>query len=130
VNQSVDTSSASEYRVGPVAEIPDREGQLVMAGDTEVGIFKVDEKLYAYVNRCMHQGGPVCSGVFVGTTRLDLNEVGEVLRERLDDSRMRLVCPWHGWEYDIATGEAVHDSRLRLRRVEFDVRDGILFVTT
>jgi nitrite reductase/ring-hydroxylating ferredoxin subunit len=125
-----DAATAEEYRVGPVADIPDREGQLVTAGDTEVGVFKVDDKLYAYVNRCMHQGGPVCSGVFVGTTRLDLNEIGEVLLERLDESEMRLVCPWHGWEYDISTGEAVHDSRLRLRRVEFDVRDGILFVTT
>jgi nitrite reductase/ring-hydroxylating ferredoxin subunit len=125
-----DAATAEEYRVGPVADIPDREGQLVIAGDTEVGVFKVDDKLYAYVNRCMHQGGPVCSGVFVGTTRLDLNEIGEVLLERLDDSEMRLVCPWHGWEYDISTGEAVHDSRLRLRRVEFDVRDGVLFVTT
>ena len=109
-------------------EIPEQGGVLAEIGDREIGIFKSDGRLYAYDNRCLHQGGPVCSGEVLGATKLLLNERGEALREILDESEMRLVCPWHGWEYDLVTGELAHNRRLRLRRFEVEVEDGIAYV--
>jgi nitrite reductase (NADH) small subunit len=117
-----------KFRVVPVDEIPESGGVLVEAAGKEIGIFKLGGRLYAYENRCAHQSGPVCTGEILGRTELVLNERGEVLEERLDESQMRLVCPWHGWEYDITTGEAAHDRRLRLRRFEVSVDDGIVYV--
>ncbi|MDP2711279.1 MAG: Rieske (2Fe-2S) protein [Solirubrobacteraceae bacterium] len=123
------TAAKEEYMVGPVDDVPERDGLLVdVAGETEVGIFKVDGTLYAYENRCVHQGGPVCAGVLLGKTEQHLDAGGRVLSEDLDDSRLRLVCPWHGWEYDITTGRVAHDARYRLRPVELTVRDGYLYV--
>ena len=101
---------------------------LVDVGDREIGVFKSHDRLHAYDNRCIHQGGPICSGEVLGATRLRLGAGGEVLREELDVTEMRLVCPWHGWEYDLATGEAAHDRRLRLRRFELTVADGVVYV--
>lgn len=116
------------HRVLPVDEIPERGGVLVEIGEQEIGIFKSEGALYAYENRCVHQGGPVCSGAVLGKTTLVLNERGEVEREIEDTSEMRLVCPWHGWEYDLVTGAVAHNRRLRLRRFEVLVEDGIVYV--
>jgi nitrite reductase (NADH) small subunit len=124
----MDIATPQRYRVGPVDEIPEQGGVLADVGDREIGVFKCAGKLYAYDNRCLHQGGPVCSGEVLGATKLILNERGEAVREILDETEMRLVCPWHGWEYDLLTGELAHDRRRRLRRFAVKVEDGIAYV--
>jgi nitrite reductase/ring-hydroxylating ferredoxin subunit len=43
----------------------------------------------------------------------------DLIRERFSEAEVHLICPWHGYEYDLATGECVADRRRRLRR--FDV---------
>lgn len=120
--------AVQRYRVCAVDEIPDNGGVLADVGDREVGVFKYRGKLLAYDNRCVHMGGPVCSGEILGATRVQLNDNQEVVGVTLDEEEMRLVCPWHGWEYDLATGEAAHNHRIRLRRFEVTVEDGIVYV--
>jgi len=124
----MEASDRVRHRVVPVDEIPEDGGVLVEIGDRDIGIFKVHGELYAYENRCLHQGGPVCTGTILGRTRLVLNDVGEVLREVDDDNEKRLICPWHGWEYELTTGELAHDRRYRLRRHEVLVEDGVVYV--
>ena len=34
------------------------------------------------------------------------------------DTELHFVCPWHGYEYDIKTGECVSDRKLKLRKYE------------
>jgi nitrite reductase (NADH) small subunit len=116
------------YRVCPLSDIPEPGGVMVDVGDREIGVFRHEQQLYAYDNRCIHQGGPVCSGELVGATRRRLGAGGEEIGELLDPHEMRLVCPWHGWEYDLATGEAAHDRRRRLRRFPVIVEDGVVYV--
>lgn len=118
----------SRFRICPLTEIPESGGVLADIGDREVGVFRHRGELYAYDNRCIHQGGPVCSGELVGATRRELTDTGEVIRDVLDEEAMRLVCPWHGWEYDLATGEVAHNRRLRLRRFDVTVNDGVVYV--
>src|SRR5437868_10186727 len=118
----------AEYRVGPVGEIPERSGVLVQAGDTEVGVFKVNGRLHAYENRCRHQGGPVCTGEIVGRYEQVLRADGTVAGERFVDDEPRIVCPWHGWEYDLRTGRCTSDRRFSLRRLPVVVRDGDAYV--
>jgi nitrite reductase/ring-hydroxylating ferredoxin subunit len=125
---STDAITRQRHRVAPIDEIPDKGGVLLDLGDREIGVFKWGDKLYAYENRCVHRGGPVCGGEILGKTQLELNERGEVLREYLDEDQMRLICPWHGWEYDLATGEVAHDRRFRLRRFEVEVVEGVVYV--
>jgi nitrite reductase/ring-hydroxylating ferredoxin subunit len=64
-------------------------------------------------------GGPVCEGRILGKVEVVLDDDKTVLGERFSETDVHLVCPWHGYEYDLATGECAVDRRLRLRR--FDV---------
>jgi nitrite reductase/ring-hydroxylating ferredoxin subunit len=45
-----------------------------------------------------------------------------------DDSEMHFVCPWHGWEYDIKTGQCIGDRRQYLRKYVVVERDDDVFV--
>ena len=118
-----------EYHVGPLDLIPERGGVLAVAGDVEVGIFRVDGGLRAYENRCRHQGGPVCTGEILGRYEAVVNPDGTIAGERFVDSEPRLVCPWHGWEYDLATGRCAADRRYSVKRYDVAVREGEVYVS-
>jgi nitrite reductase (NADH) small subunit len=123
-----ETVTSDEYRVGPMRDIPEGGGVLVVAAETEIGVFRVRGGLHAYENRCMHQGGPVCTGEILGRYEQVLNVDGTVSGERFVDEEPRIACPWHGWEYDLETGRCTADRRYRLRRFPVVVRDGDVFV--
>jgi nitrite reductase/ring-hydroxylating ferredoxin subunit len=117
-----------EYRVMPASEIPEGGGVLVCAGDVELGVFRVTGQLVAYENRCMHQGGPVCTGEIVSRYEQVVNDDGTVAGERFDDTEPHLVCPWHGWEYDLENGACATDHRLKLRSFRLVLREDDVFV--
>ena len=52
----------------------------------------------------------------------------ETIRERFSTTEIHLVCPWHGWEYDVETGECVALRRYRLRRYEAVQRGDEVYV--
>jgi nitrite reductase/ring-hydroxylating ferredoxin subunit len=85
-------------------------------------IVRLDDELYSYENRCSHQGGPVCEGTVIGLVQARLGSHGEMLGERFSDSEPHLVCPWHGVEFRLLTGECVTipGARLRARQLELD----------
>ena len=43
-------------------------------------------------------------------------------------SQTNIVCPWHGYEFDIRTGRHQGNPRLRLRPIELRIEDGEVFV--
>ena len=88
----------------------------------------VHGRLHAYENRCRHQGGPVCTGEIIGRYEQVLRPDGTVAGERFADDEVRIACPWHGWEYDLETGECTADRRFKLRRLEVRVREGEAYV--
>jgi 3-phenylpropionate/trans-cinnamate dioxygenase ferredoxin subunit len=46
--------------------------------------------------------------------RLESDQPGEY---RYDDDRYLLECPWHGWEFDLETGQSWFDpAHTRVRR--------------
>lgn len=106
-------------------DIADSDGILVKLDDgREVGVFRVHGRLVAYENRCAHQGGPVCTGVILGRCEQILAPDKTVLREVLNAEHPHLICPWHGWEYDLETGECAANRRYRLRSIEVSEHDG------
>jgi nitrite reductase/ring-hydroxylating ferredoxin subunit len=127
-SSQIEDRTIQRYRVCGVGEIPDNGGVLADVGDREIGVFNYRGKLLAYDNRCIHQGGPICTGEILGATKVRLDDDKRVVDVELDEDEMRIVCPWHGWEYDLASGEAAHDPRLRLRRFPITVEDGIVYV--
>ena len=83
---------------------------MVTVGPLEIGVFNVGGELRAYRNACPHAGAPVCVGRIART--LLPSRVYEYLYGK---EGFILRCPWHGWEFDLRTGEHVVDPRVRLK---------------
>ena len=73
-------------------------------------LYRVGDSVYALADRCPHRGAPLCAGAVATPIQVESGEltVGE------PDSVVR--CPWHKWEFDIATGRCTVDERLRVRQ--------------
>lgn len=109
--------------------IPEK-GRLVLdIGDITVGIFRVNGKLFAYENTCPHMGGPVCQGLIIPAVRELVNEKQVSTGYAFDESEMRIVCPWHGYEFAIETGSHPGKQSIRLRSVAVEEEGGDVYVT-
>lgn len=89
-----------------------------------IGVFNVAGRFYALHNGCPHRGGPLCEGRVCGTVlptddyAFRYGREGEILR-----------CAWHGWEFDIRTGQALADPSVRARSYPVTVEDGAVVMT-
>ncbi len=108
------------YIVATIDEIPPGGRKIVEVAGRSLGIFNVGGVHYALRNRCPHQGGPLCDGVLTGFLEADepgvyrYSRKGEILR-----------CPWHGWEFDVTTGQSWFDPMgTRVRRYPVMVESG------
>jgi len=95
----------------PLDEAPD-EGSVRMldVGGHRVGLYRLDDDLYALADRCPHRGGPLCSGRIA--TPVEVRD-GTVT---IGTPRSIVRCPWHKWEFEISTGRCLVDERLRVKR--------------
>jgi 3-phenylpropionate/trans-cinnamate dioxygenase ferredoxin subunit len=73
----------------------------VEVGGRAIGVFRVGESFYGIRNRCPHQGGPLCLGHVLGDAVTDAP--GDT---SISSDPLRIACPWHGWEYDLDTGQS------------------------
>ena len=122
-------TSALRHRAGRSDGIPDNGRLVVDIGDTTVGIFRVGGKLVAYENTCPHMGGPVCQGLIIPAVRELLNERQVSTGYAFDESEMRIVCPWHGYEFSIETGSHPAKASIRLKKVAVEEEGGDVYVT-
>jgi 3-phenylpropionate/trans-cinnamate dioxygenase ferredoxin subunit len=83
----------------------------------EIGVFHTPVGLFAVRNSCPHQAAPLCQGQVTGT--LLPSAPGEYCWG-LDGRILR--CPWHGWEFDLATGRGLYDPTGRERVATYEVR--------
>ena len=90
--------------------------RIVRAGKFEIGVIRHEGKYYAYRNYCPHQGGPACEGLIIAKVEEKIMPDKTSKGLYFSDTETHFVCPWHGYEYDIKTGECVSDRKLKLRR--------------
>lgn len=114
--------------VGPKDAMRDGDRRLIEADGFEVGVYRHDGHFYAYRNVCVHQGGPACEGIVIGRVEDVLGPDRTYLRQRFDSSDPHIVCPWHGYEYRMLTGECAADRNLRLKRYDVVERNGEIYV--
>ncbi len=114
------SDNRSLVRVDDRGNLRDTRVEVSVDGE-QIVVFAFGTKLYAYANRCPHAGGPVCAGRVMPAVVAEWSPDAEVERHRFDPERPRLVCPWHGWEFELESGACVADPRRRLRR--FPVRE-------
>ena len=76
------------------SELPkEGEAKEFELGGRTVCVANVNGTITAMDNVCLHMGGPLGQGYIEGG---------------------KVVCPWHGWEYDPATGELGDDPKSKL----------------
>jgi nitrite reductase/ring-hydroxylating ferredoxin subunit len=80
----------SEVRAAALGDLaPDRPLSVDLNG-TRIALVRIGEQVHALGDVCSHQGGPLSEGNLKGT---------------------RLACPWHGWMYDVRTGQCLFPTR-------------------
>jgi len=80
-------------KVATVADVPEGAGKTVEVAGKQIALFNVGGKFYAIDNACKHRGGPLGEGEVDGST---------------------VICPWHGWEYDVTTGANLDDASVKV----------------
>lgn len=72
------------HRIANTADCPPAHGMEAVVGDRVVALFNVQGQYYALDGICPHQGGPLGEGELTGCM---------------------VTCPWHGWQFDVRTGQ-------------------------
>lgn len=116
--------------VGPASAIPPGTRKLVVPfrGRAGIGVFNVNGTFHALRNLCPHKLGPLCTGRVSGRVIADapptvanhglaLAQEGEIIR-----------CPWHLWEFEIATGRCLVDPHVRVKTYPVSIEDGAVVV--
>ena len=86
-------------KVAKTSDIAPGTSKIVEVSGKTVAIFNCEGTFYAIDNTCKHRGGPLGEGSLSGTA---------------------VTCPWHGWEYDVTTGECAMDQSIKVQK--FDVK--------
>jgi nitrite reductase (NADH) small subunit len=91
-------------KIGSESELPARNEAKEFACEGKTFcVSNVDGHFHAMDNECLHRGGPLGQGT-------------------VEDGKV--VCPWHGWQWDPNTGQAVHNAGARLNVYELKVENG------
>jgi nitrite reductase/ring-hydroxylating ferredoxin subunit len=126
--QLVGGCSMPEIYVGKVAEFIENDRKIVKDGDLEIGVLHHKGTFYAYRNQCLHQGGPACEGMIIAKVEEVIAPDKTYLGQKFSETENHFVCPWHGWEYDIETGEFVVDRRKKLKKYAVVQKDQEVYV--
>jgi nitrite reductase/ring-hydroxylating ferredoxin subunit len=79
------------------------EGSEVLHHGNVIAVFRHEGRLYAVDGLCMHQGGPLARGKLANGT---------------------IQCPWHGWMYELETGNNAVTCQRMLRTYPVREIDG------
>lgn len=110
----------SRHVVAAARDIPPGGRKLVTVRGRPIAVFNLDGAYYGLLNRCPHQGGSLCEGAVTGL--LESPAPGEYTYSRKGEI---IRCPWHGWEFDIRTGQSWCDpERIRTRAYKVELAPG------
>ena|SRR5215213_3008155 len=109
--------------VARAIDLPRGARLIVELDGRSVGVFNVKGRFFALHNRCPHNGGALCRGPLTGTALPTSDFTYAYGREGCI-----LRCAWHGWEFDIETGQALADPRVRARTYQVTIENGDIVV--
>jgi nitrite reductase (NADH) small subunit len=123
-------TEAVRVAVGPVEDLPPGSRRLVVPfrGRAGIGVFNIGGRYFALRNLCPHKTGPLCTGKVTGrmeaagppsagSAGMVFEREGEIIR-----------CPWHLWEFEIATGRCLVDPEVRVKTYPVRVESGEVVV--
>lgn len=91
------------------SEIPAGRGWPIRVGELNIAVFDLGDTVVAVDNECRHVGNPIDDGAVSGGS---------------------VTCPWHGWRYDLRTGDllTMFGRRPGLRTYPVELKDDQVFV--
>jgi nitrite reductase/ring-hydroxylating ferredoxin subunit len=95
-----------EAPVCRTSDIPPGCMKLVKVGTTDIALARVGDELFALSNVCLHAFGPLSGGMLEG---------------------YEVMCPWHGWRYDVRTGHTDHPDA-DVRTYPAVARNGLVYL--
>jgi len=102
--------AASGWVVGPrVDDVGTQRPVAFNAGAANVLLIRSKEGLRAFRNACAHQGMPLDNGL-------------------IDADAGTITCPWHGFQFDSASGECFSAPQCQLEPFPLRVTDGMVWV--
>ncbi len=90
-------------RVAAASDVPVGEGREFVVGGRIVALFHVEDRFLALDGICPHAGGPLAQGKLNGCI---------------------VTCPWHGWQFDVSTGQHCLNQRICQTPYEARIEDG------
>mgnify|MGYP001176135341 CR=1 FL=1 len=118
----------SELYVAKVEELADHERRIVVEGDLEIGVFRVGDGFFAWENNCPHAGGPVCQGRVMNRVNEVLDDEKRAHGYEFVEDDVHIICPWHGYEFNIRSGAHPGEPNTQLRGFPVEVRGGAVYV--
>jgi nitrite reductase/ring-hydroxylating ferredoxin subunit len=106
----------TRHVVAAVADFPPGTRRLVTINDRAIVVFNIDGGYFGLFDRCPHNGGSLSQGVITGL--LQSAEPGAYAYTRQGEI---IRCPWHGWEFDIKSGQSFCRA-IRARARPFPVK--------
>jgi NAD(P)H-dependent nitrite reductase small subunit len=94
-------------KAGTVSDLEEGIGKLVETESKRIALFKVDGKFYAVEEVCPHRGGPLSEG---------------------DIEECEVVCPWHGWRFNLETGISPVNPNVKIETYAVKVEGSDLFI--
>jgi nitrite reductase (NADH) small subunit len=86
---------------------PIDEAKEFPCGNKTICVANINGEFSALDNVCLHRGGPLGQGMIEGS---------------------KVVCPWHGWEWDVKTGQAVQDPSMKVAVYPLKIENGDVMV--
>lgn len=97
-------------KIADMSQVP-CGGKTIVEGPNKekIALFNINGTIHALENSCPHMGGPLGEG--------DIDE-GTV------------ICPWHGWQFDIASGCCINMPGDDVRKIEIVVTGEEIFLVS
>ncbi|MAG46988.1 non-heme iron oxygenase ferredoxin subunit [archaeon] len=87
---------------GKKEDFEEGKGKLIESNGKKIALYLKDGNFHAFDNECKHMGGPLCDG-------------------SLEEEN--IVCPWHGWKYNIKTGVSPVNADAKVNTYNVKIED-------
>jgi nitrite reductase (NADH) small subunit len=108
-----------------VDELQDARPLAVTVGGRQLVLVRWEGQVFALRNICPHQSQALEQG-FV-RARVGSGAVG-CIEPAVDPAAGSILCPWHRWHFDLATGACLADPSYRVRSYETKIERGRVLV--
>lgn len=88
-------------------EIPNMGSKLVFLDETPIALFRINDKVYAWDNRCPHRGASLSDGYI---------------------SEKTIQCKYHLWEFDVNKRCSVDNKNIKVKSFELKIVDNAIYL--